>query len=73
MEIEQVIFTTVENVRIKLKPINKGRQPGKATKRETEKGDAAKEESTDLSKKTSSQLVQGTGVAKPKPQLGDAP
>ena len=71
MEIEQVTFTTVENIRIKLKPINKGRQQGKASNRETGDGDAAKTESTDYSKKTSSQLLQGSGLANPKPKLGD--
>lgn len=73
MEIEQVTFTTVENIRIKLKPVNKGRQQGKASNRPEEEGDDAKAESTDLSKKTSSQLVQGTGVANAKPKFGDAP
>lgn len=73
MEIEQVVFTTVENVRIKLKPVNKGRQQGKASNRATESGDNAKTGATDYEKKTSSQLVQGTGVANPTPQLGDAP
>lgn len=76
MEIEQVVFTTVENVRIKLKPINKGRQPGKASNRPEEVGDRAKTESTNLSAQTSSQLVQGTNILRPSTsgaQFGDAP
>lgn len=77
MEIEQVVFTTVENVRIKLKPINKGRQPGTSSKRDTKDGDAAKTSKTSLSDQTSSQLVQGTntlsGNTGTKPKFGDAP
>lgn len=77
MEIEQVVFTTVENVRIKLKPINKGRQSGTASNRDTQEGDSAKTEATSLSSKSSSQLLQGVetlnGANKPAPQFGDAP
>lgn len=60
MEIEQVVFTTVENVRIKLKPVNKGRQQGTATNRPTKEGDNAKTQPTSMSSQSSSQLVQGT-------------
>lgn len=56
MEIEQVVFTNVENVRIKLKPINKGRQQGTTTKRPTEEGDNAKTGPTNLSSETSEAL-----------------
>jgi hypothetical protein len=73
MEIEQVVFTTVENIRVKLKPINKGRQQGKASDRDEEKGDNAKTSATSYNEKTSSQLVEGLGANKPKPKLGDAP
>lgn len=58
MEIEQVIFTTVENVRIKLKPTNKGRQQGKASNRTTKPGDAAKTEAGNLSNQTASSLTE---------------
>lgn len=75
MEIEQVIFTTVENVRVKLKGVNKGRQPGTASKRAEDVGDKAKDEQTGLSSKTSSQLVQGNdslaGKTGKTPQFGD--
>lgn len=77
MEIEQVVFTTVENVRIKVKPVNKGRQQGTASNRETKEGDKAKTEATSLSSQNSSQLVQGndslSGPKGPVPQFGDAP
>lgn len=76
MEIEQVTFTTVENVRIKLKPVNKGRQQGDASKRESKKGDDAKNDATDLSTKNSSELVKGQETLKPNTsgaQFGDAP
>jgi hypothetical protein len=73
MEIEQVVYTSVENVKIKLKPINKGRQQGEASKRETETGDDAKTEPTGYSGETSEALkAKGLGD-KTKPQFGDAP
>lgn len=75
MDIEQVIYTTVENVRIKVKPVNKGRQQGAASSREQKAGDAASKEKTNLSEKTGSQLVQGQDILadanKAKPQFGD--
>jgi hypothetical protein len=58
MEIEQVVFSTVENIRVRLKPINKGRQPGTSSKRPEETGDNAKTGPTKLNEKTSSQLVE---------------
>lgn len=77
MEIEQVTYTTVEHVRIKLKPVNKGRQQGTASNRDTENGDKAKTQATSLSDQNASQLVQGkntlNGANAPKPKLGDAP
>lgn len=56
MEIEQVTFTTVENIKIKLKPVNKGRQPGKPSNRETKPGDNAKTGPTTLSNQDSGEL-----------------
>lgn len=62
MEIEQVTFTTVENVKVKVKAINKGRQPGKPSKRDTKPGDSAGTSATNLAKQDSGELekiVQG--------------
>lgn len=61
MEIEQVVFTLVENVKIKLKPTNKGRQQGAATKRDKKAGDDAKTEKQALASQTGSELL---GVVK---------
>jgi hypothetical protein len=72
MEIEQVVYTNVENVRIKLKPVNKGRQQGAASKRDTVEGDDAKTQPTNLSG-GSSEALKASGLAKPKPKFGDAP
>lgn len=63
MDIEQVVFTTVENIRIKLKPTNKGRQQGTASNRDTKKGDDAKNEAGDLSKQTAASLTQPSQAA----------
>lgn len=58
MEIEQVTFTEVENIRIKIRQTsNKGRQQGDKSNRDTKEGDQAKVESTMLSKQSSSQLL----------------
>lgn len=75
MEIEQVVFTTVENIKIKLKPINKGRQQGVASNRETKEGDDAKTQATSLSNSNASQLVQGSNTlaGSSSTQFGDTP
>lgn len=62
MEIEQVTFSTVENIRIKLKPVNKGRQPGTASKRPEKVGDKAKVEQTNLSEQNATELAQGSDI-----------
>lgn len=59
MEIEQVTFSTVENIRIKLRPNNKGRQQGAASKRETKTDDKAKTNATNLSGENATELLQG--------------
>lgn len=56
MEIEQVNFTTVENVKVKVKAVNKGRQPGKPSKRDTKPGDSAGTTATTLSNQDSGEL-----------------
>lgn len=58
MEMEQVIFSTVENIKIKVRPVNKGRQPGKPSKRESGNDDKSGS-ATNLNKKNATQFAEG--------------
>lgn len=55
MEIEQVTFTDIEGVRIKVKSKNKGRQQGEKSSRPAETGDVGGP--TEMSKKSSQALI----------------
>lgn len=67
LEMEQAVYTDVENVKIKIKqPPNKGRKTGETTKTATKPGDDAAKEKTDNAKKTSSLKVATTAIGESK-------